>query len=262
MIADKKNVAIAVNQLSKRYHRVAALAGLDLEVQSGEIMGLIGPDGAGKSTALRIMAGVVGPDGGTIMISGHNVTEAFEEAKFLIGYMPQKFSLYTDLTVRENMDFFATVYGVGKQAYRERYEELMSFSRLRTHEGKLAGALSGGMQKKLALSCNLLHRPQVLLLDEPTNGVDPVSRRELWALLYDLKAQGTTILVTTPYMDEAERCDRVTFVDGGAALACDTPENLMRKAAAAGGEMSGFGAVFSHLLAQHKEMKEKQSERH
>jgi drug efflux transport system ATP-binding protein len=221
--------AVIARGLTRSFGKTVAVAGVDLEVETGEIMGLIGPDGAGKTTTMRMLVGAIAIDSGSAAIAGIDVATNPEGVKRLIGYMPQRFSLYGDLTVIENMKFFADLYGVTGKAYRKREEELLQFSRLGPHSKKLAASLSGGMQKKLALSCNLLHKPQVLLLDEPTNGVDPVSRRELWGLLYDLLGSGTTIVVSTPYMDEAERCTRVAMLYDGKVLVCDRPSELNEK---------------------------------
>lgn len=221
--------ALVARGLTRSFGETKAVDGLDLEVETGEIMGLIGPDGAGKTTSMRMFVGAIGIDSGNAEICGIDVGRDPEAVKRRIGYMPQRFSLYGDLTVSENMKFFADLYGVTGKAYREREQELLRFSRLGPHSKKLAASLSGGMQKKLALSCNLFHKPQVLLLDEPTNGVDPVSRRELWGLLYDLLRGGTTIVVSTPYMDEAERCTRVAMLYDGRVLVCDRPSELNRR---------------------------------
>ena len=256
-----KAAAIEAHGLAKRFGQLWALRGVDISVHEGEIMGLVGADGAGKTTCLRLLTGVLGMDLGTARVAGIDVTRGGDALYRAIGYMPQRFSLYTDLSVRENMRFFADIYGVTGNEYKQRHEELMRFSRLSAHADKPAGALSGGMQKKLALSCNLLHRPKVLLLDEPTNGVDPVSRRELWGLLYDLRAHGTTILVSTPYMDEAERCGRVMFLHEGKLIACDTPEALVRMVRdPAESEDPGFSEAFSRLIARTKAPAEEEHE--
>jgi ABC-2 type transport system ATP-binding protein len=205
-----------------------AIRGLNLAVGRGAIGGIIGPDGAGKSTLLRLLAGLLLPDTGTILVAGFDASKDPYAVKDRIGYMPQHFSLYGDLTVAENMRFFADYYGVPKGRFEKRKAELLAFSALAPYEDRFGRNLSGGMQKKLALSCNLFHEPEILLLDEPTTGVDPVSRREFWRLLLDLNARGTTILFTTPYMDEAARCGSVTFLDEGRVLVTDSPERLVR----------------------------------
>jgi ABC-2 type transport system ATP-binding protein len=192
------------------------------------LAGLIGPDGAGKSTLLRLLAGLLRPTQGQVEVAGFDVAKESFRVKDRIGYMPQHFSLYGDMTVAENMKFFADVYGVEPNRFLGRKKELLKFSALGPFEDRLAGRLSGGMQKKLALACNLFHTPEILLLDEPTTGVDPVSRIELWRLLQELHEQGVTVLLTTPYMDEAARCLCVGFILEGRMLAYDSPLNLIR----------------------------------
>jgi ABC-2 type transport system ATP-binding protein len=221
--------AIRAEGLTKSFGSTAAIRSLDFVVDKGIIAGLIGPDGAGKSTLLRLLLGLLRSDGGRIVVAGYDVARELRRVKERIGYMPQHFSLYGDLTVAENMKFFSDVYGVTEARFKARKRELLGFSALGPFEGRLARHLSGGMQKKLALACNLFHSPEILLLDEPTTGVDPVSRVELWRLLTDLNAGGTTILVTTPYMDEAARCHRVGFIDRGRILAYDTPDALVTR---------------------------------
>ena len=197
-----------------------------MEVEAGTLAGLIGPDGAGKSTLLRLLIGLLRPARGRVEIAGFDTIEKPFHVKERIGYMPQHFSLYGDLSVAENMRFFADLYGVKEARFAARKAELLKFSALGPFEDRLARNLSGGMQKKLALACNLFHTPEILLLDEPTTGVDPVSRQELWRLLTELHEQGVTILMTTPYMDEAERCEKVGFIHEGRILAYDSPRNL------------------------------------
>ena len=207
---------------------VKAVDGIHLNVKHGEIFGLIGPDGAGKTTTMRLLVGAIRATSGIVTMQGINVAQNPDAVRRHIGYMPQKFSLYGDLTVDENMKFLADLYGVTGEAFMTRRRELLAFSHLDEHVKKFAKSLSGGMQKKLALSCNLFHAPDILILDEPTNGVDPVSRRELWGLLYDLLGRGTTILVSTPYMDEAERCTRISLLYDGKVLYCGTPTSLIK----------------------------------
>jgi ABC-2 type transport system ATP-binding protein len=209
--------------LAKSFGLTAAVNGLDLDVEGGTIVGLIGPDGAGKSTLLRLFIGLLRPTRGSIEIAGLDVASHGEKIKDIIGYMPQHFSLYGDLTVAENLKFFADLYGVGKAAFTRRREELLHFSALGPFQDRLARQLSGGMQKKLALACNLFHTPKVLFLDEPTTGVDPVSRRELWDLLGQINKEGVTVIMTTPYMDEAARCRKVGLMFEGRILAYDAP---------------------------------------
>ncbi len=214
---------VEVEHLEKRFGPVQALADLSFTVGEGEIFGIIGPDGAGKTTLLRILSGVLRPDAGSLRLFGRDLPRELERVRPLLGYMPQNFSLYGDLTVRENLVFFSTIYGVSDPAWMER---LLHFARLERFLDRRAAQLSGGMQKKLALIGAMIHRPRLLLLDEPTTGVDPVSRRELWDLLGEFHMHGVTILVTTPYLDEAERCTRVGLMHRGRMLAVDAPDRL------------------------------------
>jgi len=220
-------MAINAQGVRKDFGGVAAIRGLDLAIEKGTVAGLIGPDGAGKSTLLRLLVGLLRPTAGRIEIAGFDVEKKPFEIKERVGYMPQHFSMYGDLTVAENMRFFADMHRVKARRFVERKAELLKFSALAPFEDRLARNLSGGMQKKLALACSLFHTPQILLLDEPTTGVDPLSRQELWHLLDELHGRGVTILLTTPYMDEAARCRRVGFIDEGRMLAYDSPENLI-----------------------------------
>jgi ABC-2 type transport system ATP-binding protein len=220
--------AIQTKGLVKRYGDVCAVDGLDLTVRRGEVFGLIGPDGAGKTTTMRMLAGVLRPDGGQALVLGSDVIGNPEQVKEKIGYMSQRFGLYEDLTVAENIDFYADLYLVGRKEREARFKRLMEFSRLGPFLGRLAGKLSGGMKQKLGLACALIHTPDLLLLDEPTNGVDPVSRREFWKILYDLLAEGVTIFISTPYMDEADRCHRVGIMEKGKLLISDTPEGIRK----------------------------------
>ncbi|MHB8991860.1 MAG: ABC transporter ATP-binding protein [Chloroflexota bacterium] len=221
-------LAVWTAGLRKSFGHVAAVRGLDLAVKRGEIHGLVGPDGAGKTTSLRMLCGVLTPDGGRAIVMGHDVAGEIEQVRQRIGYMPQRFSLYGDLTVKENLDFFADLYEVPRRVTEERSARLLAFSRLEPFVDRLAELLSGGMKQKLALACTLIHEPELLLLDEPTTGVDPVSRREFWRILYTLLGQGVTILVSTPYMDEAERCNWVGFMAQGRLVASGTPNQLKR----------------------------------
>jgi len=214
---------VQVAHLEKRFGAVRALADLSFAVYEGEIFGIIGPDGAGKTTLLRILAGVLRPDAGSLRLFDRDLLRELERVRPLLGYMPQSFSLYGDLTVRENLRFFSAMYGASDPAWMNR---LLHFARLERFLDRRAAQLSGGMQKKLALIGAMIHRPRLLLLDEPTTGVDPVSRRELWDLLSEFHLQGVTILVTTPYLDEAERCTRVALMHGGRMLAVDAPDRL------------------------------------
>lgn len=210
-----------VETLHKQFDDTVALDGVTVSVRESELFGFIGPDGAGKTTLFRILTGLLVPDDGRASVLGFDPVDAYRDIRRRVGYMPGRFSLYADLSVSENLNFFASVFGT-------RPEEQMDligpvYSQIEPFRDRAAGDLSGGMKQKLALSCALVHRPEVLLLDEPTTGVDAVSRREFWDLLTDLKAQGLTILVSTPYMDEASRCDRVALLDEGTILDVDTP---------------------------------------
>ncbi len=221
--------AIKTENLTKTFDHVTAVKSINLKVEKGQIVGLVGPDGAGKTTFLRLLAGLLKPSEGSVKVDGIEVTKAPLQVKERIGYMPQQFSLYGDLTVSENLKFFADLYRVPEKEYRKRREELLSFSQLALFQDRLARNLSGGMQKKLALACNLFHSPAVLLLDEPTTGVDPVSRKELWQFLYQLNNQGATILLTTPYMNEAQQCHRVGLVYEGRLLTHESPQRLIEE---------------------------------
>ncbi len=218
--------AVTVRGLRKSFGGIAAVDGLDLEIARGEIFGLVGPDGAGKTTTIRILCGLIEADAGEAAVAGCDVAREGDELRRRIGYMSQRFSLYGDLTVAENLRFFAGLHGVPRAGRAGRTDELLAFSRLGPFRDRLAQNLSGGMRQKLALACTLVPRPRVLLLDEPTTGVDPVSRRDFWKILYDLLAGGVTMLVSTPYMDEAERCHRVALIDRGRVHRCDTPSAL------------------------------------
>ena len=217
---------ISTTNLTRRFGTLTAVDGLNLQVQRGEIFGLVGPDGAGKSTALRMICGLIKPTSGDATVAGLDVLRHKAAVKERIGYMPQKFSLYSDLSIDENLKFFARLRGVSKVDRDNFVPELLQMTALSPFRDRLAGQLSGGMKQKLALMCTLLHRPQVLVLDEPTNGLDPISRRDLWFLLYKLAKQGTSLLVSTAYMDEAARCHRVGLMDRGHLILCDTPDRL------------------------------------
>jgi ABC-2 type transport system ATP-binding protein len=221
--------AIEARGLRKTFGKTVAVAGLDLCVAEGEIFGLVGPDGAGKTTTFRLLLGLLIPDTGEARIGGCDVHRRPQEARALVGYVAQNFTLYGDLSIEENMRFVAQVRNLERGAYRERAEELLALTALAPFTRRLGRDLSGGMKRKLALVCALLHRPRVVILDEPTTGVDPVSRREFWRMLYALPSEGVTLLVSTPYMDEAERCHRLGFMAGGRLLALDTPAGLLRR---------------------------------
>ena len=215
---------VDIEGLKKSYNGTVAVSGIDLRVRRGEMFGLVGPDGAGKTSTIRMLCGVLDPDEGDGSILGMNVISEIQSIKREIGYLSQKFSLYGDLTVNENIEFFAEIHSVSN--YRERRDELLKFTRLTDFGNRLADRLSGGMRQKLALACTLIHQPKLILLDEPTVGVDPVSRRDFWMILSTLLKDGMTILVTTPYLDEAERCGRVALMHKGEILICDTPQRV------------------------------------
>ncbi|MDE6485245.1 MAG: ABC transporter ATP-binding protein [Duncaniella sp.] len=216
--------AIVLDRVSKRYWSINALDGVSLSVNRGELFGLIGPDGAGKSSIYRILATLLIPDSGRATVLGIDTVTGYRDLRRHIGYMPEHFSLYQDLTVKENLEFFATLFGV---KVSESYDLIAPvFNRLARFSGRAAGRLSGGMKQKLALCCALIHRPEVLLLDEPTTGVDAVSRSEFWDMLGELRKSGITILVSTSYMDEATRCDRLAMISGGKIIATGTPASL------------------------------------
>jgi len=217
---------IVVRQLSKRFGDVCAVDHLSFEVQPGEVFGLVGPDGAGKTTTMRMLSGVLAPDEGSAVISGCDVIRYPERAKLHLSYMPQRFGLYEDLTVEENIRFYADLFGVRKADRQQQAERLLAAAGMSEFRRRLAGKLSGGMKQKLGLICALIHRPKVLLLDEPTTGVDPVSRRDFWKILYELAQEGTAILISTAYLDEAERCHRVALLHLGRLLFCDVPAHL------------------------------------
>jgi len=219
--------AVTVRDLHKNFAGEHALAGVSFNVGEGCLFGLIGADGAGKTTLLRILTTLGEFDKGSVSVLGKDAVKNFKALRLILGYMPQKFSLYQDLSVRENILFFADIFGVGPAQRQERMSRLLSFSRLSNFQNRRARDLSGGMKQKLALSCALIHTPQILVLDEPTTGVDPVSRREFWNILFDLKKQGTTIIVSTPYMDEAQQCDDLLFLHKGKIIRQGTPEALL-----------------------------------
>jgi ABC-2 type transport system ATP-binding protein len=235
---------IRVERLSKRFGDVRAVDELSFDVRRGELFGLVGPDGAGKTTTLRMLAGVLRPDSGDALLDGVSVSRDPERVKHDLAYMPQRFGLYADLTVLENLHFCADLYRVPRAQRAARLDRLFEFSGLAPFRDRLAGRLSGGMKQKLGLSCALLHRPKLLLLDEPTFGVDPVSRRELWLIVHEMVAEGVTAVVSTAYLDEAERFDRLALLNAGRSLASDTPDGLRR-----GFHADSLEDVFVHHLS-------------
>lgn len=219
------DVEVSGHKLTKNYGEHQALNGLDFEIGRGEIFGFIGPDGAGKTSLFRILTTLLLPDSGEAKVAGLDVIKQYRQLRLILGYMPQKFSLYTDLTVRENLDFFAGIFKVRVEENLHLVEQI--YGQLQPFESRRAGDLSGGMKQKLALSCALIHKPRVLILDEPTTGVDAVSRQEFWEMLLQLKKEGITILVATPYMDEARLCDRIAPMQHGQIMATGTPEEII-----------------------------------
>jgi ABC-2 type transport system ATP-binding protein len=220
------NFYIQAVDLTRNFKDKVALDQVNLGINQGELFGLVGPDGAGKTTLLRTLAGLIGISKGSVQAAGCDLTKNPEKIKSKIGYMAQEFSLYSKLSVLENLQFFGELYDVPGLIQKERIPSLLEFAKLTDFKDRRAAKLSGGMKKKLALACTLLHRPPILLLDEPTTGVDPVSRREFWNILNDLHVQGTTIVVSTPYMDEADRCSRVALIYDGRIVQCDSPTVL------------------------------------
>lgn len=241
-------VAIQCEQLTKRFGQRVAVNSLTLSVPKGSIYGFLGPNGSGKSTTIRMLCGLLTPTSGSGTVLGFDVMTQSEEIKQRIGYMSQKFSLYEDLTVEENLDFYAGVYQLTSSQRRQRKAELIEMAGLKGREKQLAGSLSGGWKQRLALSCALLHNPELLILDEPTAGVDPVSRRIFWDVIHELAKQGITVLVTTHYMDEAQTCDWIGFIFFGNLLAQGTPQELID-----GMEVGNLEDVFIELVKREEE---------
>ena len=244
---------IVVDHLRKQFGKVVALDDVSFQVREGEIFGLIGPDGAGKTTLLRVVSTAMPPTSGRVTVAGLDVTGAAEEVKRAIGYMPQRFALYPDLTAMENLRFFADMYGAPRAERAALIERLLGFARLTKFQSRRAANLSGGMQKKLALAATLMHRPRILLLDEPTTGVDPVSRREFWDLLTQIHLDGVTIVVATPYLDEAERCTHVGLMHRGRLAASDTPDDLRAGLGAIVLEANPDSATQAREMIQHRD---------
>ena len=218
-------MGISLSNISKSYKKVKAVQDISFDVNSGELFGLIGPDGAGKTTIFRILTTLLIPDEGNAKVAGFDVVKDYKAIRNSVGYMPGRFSLYQDLTVEENLTFFATIFGTTIEENYDLIEDI--YVQIEPFKDRRAGKLSGGMKQKLALSCALIHKPKVLFLDEPTTGVDPVSRKEFWEMLKRLQKKGITILVSTPYMDEAALCDRIALIQGGKILKIDTPEAIV-----------------------------------
>jgi ABC-2 type transport system ATP-binding protein len=221
-----QTIAIKTTNLTKSFGENIAVNALNLEIRKGELYGLVGPDGAGKTTTMRLLTAIMDPSSGDAWVAGRSIISEGEALKEKIGYMSQRFGLYEDLTVMENILFYADLYEVPQRERPKRIERLLGFSNLTPFKDRLAGQLSGGMKQKLGLACALIHTPEVLFLDEPTNGVDPVSRRDFWRILYDLLKEGVTILVSTAYLDEAERCTRIALIHKGAILIEGEPKTV------------------------------------
>ena len=221
-----KELIIEAKNLTVDFPSVRALDAVSFEVGKGEVFGLVGPDGAGKTTTIRVLASILKPTSGAVYIWGKDIVQDAHAVRGKIGYMSQKFNLYGDLTVEENLRFFADIYGLSNSEQAKRIKELLHFARLEDFTERRAEFLSGGMKQKLALACTLIYEPKILFLDEPTTGVDPVSRREFWAILSELRNRNITLFISTPYMDEAERCSTVAFIDGGRIKVCDSPKTI------------------------------------
>lgn len=223
------NAIIITNQIKKQFGKLIAVKDLNLQINEGEIFALLGPDGAGKTTTLRLLCGALKPDSGSIKIKDIDLAKHPDKAREYIGYMPQRFSLYENLSVIQNINFFSDIHGVDKYTRQKRMEELLHISRLTQFANRLARQLSGGMKQKLALICSIIHNPPILLLDEPTTGVDPVSRRDFWKILHKLLSEDRTLVISTPYMDEAERCNKIAMIHEGKILMVNTPSELKQQ---------------------------------
>jgi len=224
MVSEADNSVIQIINLKKYFEGVKAIDDISFKVKRGEMFGFVGPDGAGKTTTIRCLCGLLTPNEGNIQVLGSDIKKNKKEIQNKIGYLSQKFSLYGDLSIDENIEFFAKIHDV--RNYDERRNQLLDFTRLTPFRKRIADKLSGGMKQKLALACSLIHKPEIIFLDEPTTGVDPVSRRDFWKILADLQKDGITIFMSTPYLDEAERCNRVALMDKGKIISLDTPQNV------------------------------------
>ncbi|MEE9913232.1 MAG: ATP-binding cassette domain-containing protein [Deltaproteobacteria bacterium] len=247
-LSDKPRPAVEAKNLILSFGQVKAVSDISFSVPVQSIFGLVGSDGAGKSSVLRLIAGMIKPSAGDITIDGLDSAKARQKIKHLIGYMPQRFGLYPDLTVHENMDFFMDVFGISRAERKKRREKYLGFSNLLPFQDRLAGNLSGGMKQKLGLACVLVHEPKLLILDEPTNGVDPVSRREFWDILRTMRQAGMTLLVSTAYLDEGERCDQLALMHAGVILEQNTP------AAMQGDYPSLEAAIIARIKSVDKEL--------
>ncbi|MFH1075212.1 MAG: ABC transporter ATP-binding protein [Candidatus Firestonebacteria bacterium] len=241
-------LAVEAIKLTKRFNTFTAVNGIDFSVNRGEIFGFIGPNGAGKSTTIRILCGILAPTSGKATVEGFDVDTRSDKIKEIIGYMSQKFSLYNDLTVAENIEFFAGIHDVPASIFSERKIEILEMSGLKGRENTLTSLLSGGWRQRLALGCSIIHRPKVLFLDEPTAGVDPLSRRDFWILIRNLASNGTTVFVTTHYMDEVENCNRLALVYAGDIIACGSPAELKEKK-----KTDSLEELFVNSIRSHKQ---------
>ena len=246
----KNQLAINLVNIKKNYGNVQALKGISFDVNQGEMFGLVGPDGAGKTTTIRLLCGLLVPTEGTAEIFGMDLVKQKSQIQKNIGYLSQKFSLYGDLTIDENIEFFASIHGV--KNYQQRRNELLEYTRLTEFRKRLADNLSGGMKQKLALACTLIHKPKIIFLDEPTTGVDPVSRRDFWKILSNLIKDGITIFMSTPYLDEAERCNRVALLNNGEVISFATPKSIKESL-----DKQIIEIVCSPILLAYKVIKEK-----
>ena len=238
---------VATKNLTRTFGPITAVDGLDLNVQRGQIYGLVGPDGAGKTTTIRMLVGVLEPTGGSATVAGTDLGR-IDTARDRIGYMSQRFGLYEDLTVMENLRFFARIQDLPDPEWAPKADRLLEMTGLSTFTGRLAGHLSGGMKQKLGLSCSMLHTPEILFLDEPTAGVDPVSRRDFWQLLYELLKEGVTIFLSTSYMDEAERCSRLGLIHNGRLLVEETPDRIRAAEGMSDPKVTGLEAAFTKMV--------------
>jgi ABC-2 type transport system ATP-binding protein len=249
-------IAIKIDGLKKSYGEIEAVKGISFEVHKGEMFGLVGPDGAGKTTTIRVLCGLLIPDKGEVRVFDDDLVSHRRRVQKSIGYLSQRFSLYGDLTVDENIEFFADIHGV--KDYEERRNELLEFTRLTPFRERLADNLSGGMKQKLALACSLIHRPKIIYLDEPTTGVDPVSRRDFWKILSNLIKEGITIFMSTPYLDEAERCNRVALMNRGEIISIDEPKKIRESIKKEIIEIVSSNARKAYKLIQHSMQNEVQ----
>lgn len=246
---------INVQHLTRRFGTLTAVDDVSFTVQRGAIFGLLGPNGSGKSTIIRMLCGVLEPTAGRAGVLGYDVERQAEAIKRRIGYMSQKFSLYSDLSVRENLEFYGRIYGLDRQRLDQRRQDVLDLTGLHDRIDQLAGTLSGGWKQRLALACALIHEPEVVFLDEPTAGIDPVARRDLWDLLFDLSGRGVTLFVTTHYMDEAEYCDRLALIYRGELVAVGSPLELKQQRSA-GGALPSLEQVFIGLIEEHDRQRE------